>query len=119
MTTEIQKRAAREIAEFQHRNESLHRHSNEGTSCGYCDLVGHYAVMTLVRNEVLLVMLAREVRSERLANRGDVNDLGRRVEAFFERIAEGDDSYDREYVAGLVGDLWGALDVAVATEVPV
>jgi hypothetical protein len=40
--------AKRLIAEFQHRNESLHRHPDVGKkSCSYCDLVGMYALAAL------------------------------------------------------------------------
>lgn len=40
--------AARVVAEFQHRNESLHRHHDlSKPTCSYCDLVGIYALAAL------------------------------------------------------------------------
>jgi hypothetical protein len=49
------------IAEFQHRNESLHRHPVGGDSCDYCNIVGHYAVTTLLNHpEELRWLLAEE-----------------------------------------------------------
>jgi hypothetical protein len=42
------------IGEFQHRNDSIHRHHDLAKPiCSYCDLVGHYAVTTLLKNREL------------------------------------------------------------------
>ena len=62
--TPTQRRVATAIAEFQHRNESLHRHPDTGKStCSYCDLVGHYAVRTIVNHPGLLADLAKEINT--------------------------------------------------------
>lgn len=48
--TDAQHNLAQRIARFQHATSCPHRHPNGGESCGYCDLVGHYAVLTLLRH---------------------------------------------------------------------
>jgi hypothetical protein len=53
------------IAEFQHRNDSIHRHHDLAKpTCCYCDLVGHYAVATLLNNrELALAALTQKENS--------------------------------------------------------
>ena len=53
--------AATLIARFQHANESLHRHNSDGETCTYCDLVGKYAVRTLLGATDVLEALVAEI----------------------------------------------------------
>lgn len=87
------------IAQFQHRNESLHRHPNEGVTCDYCDLIGHYAVRVMANNPdaVLAALEAAGVLAKRYAvpnsryadpNLDDVTEVWTRIDTLPPPIGE-------------------------------